>query len=47
MAKTSPNIMDTDKLVATAMPSGDTPVATMQQGGDPADATGKQMNKLK
>jgi len=33
LAKTLPNIMDTDKLVATAMPSGDTPVATMQEGG--------------
>ena len=47
LAKTLPNIMDTDKLVATAMPSGDTPVATMQQGGDPADATGKTDEQIK
>jgi hypothetical protein len=47
LAKTLPNIMDTDKLVATAMPSGDTPVATMQEGGDPADATGKTDEQIK
>jgi len=47
LAKTLPNIMDTDKLVATAMPSGDTPVATMQEGGDPADATRKTDEQIK
>ena len=47
LAKTLPNVMDTDKLVATAMPSGDTPVATMQEGGDPADATGKTDEQIK
>ena len=47
LAKTLPNVMDTDKLVATAMPSGDTPVATMQEGGDPADATGKTDEEIK
>ena len=39
--------MDTDNLVATAMPSGGYPVATMQQGGDLQMQQGKQMNKLK
>ena len=33
LAKTLPNIMDTDKLVAADMPSGDTPVPQMEPGG--------------
>ena len=33
LAKTLPNIMDTDKLVAADMPSGDTPVLQMEPGG--------------
>ena len=47
LARTLPNIMDTDKLVAADMSSGDTPVATMQEGGDPADATGKTDEQIK
>ena len=33
LAKTLPNIMDTDKLVAADMSSGDTPVLQMEPGG--------------
>ena len=33
LAKTLPNIMDTDKLVAADMPSEDTPVLQMEPGG--------------
>ena len=46
LAKTLPNIMDTDKLVATAMPSGDTPVATMEEGGT-SPGTGKTDEQIK
>ena len=46
LAKTLPNVMDTDKLVATAMPSGDTPVATMEEGGT-SPGTGKTDEQIK
>ena len=46
LAKALPNIMDTDKLAATAMPSGDTPVATMEEGGT-SPGTGKTDEQIK
>ena len=47
LAKTLPNIMDTDKLVAADMPSGDTPVPQMEPGGEVLDTTGKTDEQIK
>lgn len=35
LEKTLPNIMDTEQIADATMPSDDTPVMTMQKGGDP------------
>ena len=40
LEKQLPDIVGVEKVAQATMPSGDTPVATMSGGGDPADATG-------
>ena len=47
LEKTLPNIMDTEQIADATMPSDDTPVMTMQKGGDPLTGSNKKYNKAK
>ena len=47
LEKTLPKIMDTTQIEEETMPSDDTPVLTMQEGGDPADAKEKTDEQFK
>ena len=47
LEKTLPNIMDTEQIADATMPSDDTPVPTMQKGGDPLTEAIEKYNKAK
>ena len=47
LEKTLPNIMDTEQIADATMPSDDTPVMTMQKGGDPLTEAIEKFTKAK
>ena len=47
LEKTLPNIMDTEQIADATMPSDDTPVLTMQKGGEPLKEAIEKYNKAK
>ena len=47
LEKTLPNIMDTEQIADATMPSDDTPVPTMQEGGSPSLELTKKILRMK